>query len=219
MVRPQMYGFRINYNSFMRKLIIVLVAMLAAVMPAFAEFRWGPQIGYNYSDFHWKQDLVTSKGSSGFQAGLAGEVMIPGIGFGIDFGLLYSMHGGKVNFGERPVWSTDGFGDEMIRLHQLSIPFHIRFKYTRFGGFERVLAPFVYAGPSFDFTVGHSKHTPLEFPAGSIGIQVGLGAEIIRHLQISAGYTWGVTYEMRTLKLDNFSARSQRWNVNVAWFF
>lgn len=203
----------------MRKYLFTLLALLAVALPASAEFRWGPQIGYNYSDFYWKQDLVTSKGTSGFQAGVVGEVMIPGIGFGIDFGLLYSMHGGKVNFGERPVWSTGGFGNEMIRLHQINVPFHIRFKYTRFGGFERLLAPFAYAGPTFDFTVGHSKKTPLEYPEGSVGIQVGLGAEIIQRLQISVGYTWGVTYEMRTVKLDNFSARSQRWNVNVAWLF
>lgn len=202
----------------MKKIILTIVALIA-FLPAFAEFRWGPQIGYNYSDFYWKQKLVTSKGASGFSAGAVGEVMIPGIGFGIDFGLLYQMHGGKVNFGERYVWSSDGYGNESIWLHQISIPLHLRFKYTRFGGIERTIAPFAYAGPQFDFTVGHGGHAPVEFPEGSVGIQVGIGAELLQRLQISVNYTWGVTYEVRTLKLDNFSARSQRWGVNIAWFF
>ena len=174
---------------------------------------------YNYSDFYWKQDLVSSKGTSGFQAGLVGEVMIPGIGFGIDFGLLYNMHGGKVDFGERPVWSTDGYGNESVWLHQLSVPLHLRFKYTRFGGLERTIAPFAYAGPEFNFTLGHGGNAPLEYPAGSVGVQVGLGAELFQRLQVSLSYTWGLTYEIRTIKLDNFSARSQHWGVNVAWFF
>lgn len=203
----------------MIKRLAILLAMLSAVISASAEFRWGVEAGYVYSDFHWKQDLVTSKGSSGFQAGLAGEVMIPGVGFGIDFGLMYRMHGGKVNFGERKVWASDGFGNEQIWLHQIVLPLHLRFKYTRFGGLERVFAPFAYAGPEFSFTVAHNKPTPLEYPAGSVGIQVGLGAELFQKLQISAGYTWGVTYEVRTIKLDNFSARSEYINVNIAYFF
>ncbi len=206
-------------RSMIMKRIFAAIVLAVVAFSASAEFRWGPQVGYVYSDFYWKQKLVDSRGASGFQAGAVGEVMIPGVGFGIDFGLLYNMHGGKVNFGQRPVWSSDGYGDEPVWLHQLSVPFHVRFKYTRFGGLERVIAPFAYAGPEFNFTVGHNGCPMLEFPAGSIGIQAGIGAELIQHLQISLSYTWGVTYEMRTLKLDNFSARSQHWGVHAAWFF
>ncbi len=129
------------------------------------------------------------------------------------------MHGGKVDFGGRPVWSTDGYGNESVWLHQLSVPLHLRFKYTRFGGLERTIAPFAYAGPEFNFTLGHGGNAPLEYPAGSVGVQVGLGAELFQRLQVSLSYTWGLTYEIRTIKLDNFSARSQHWGVHVAWFF
>ena len=190
----------------MLKKALAIILLAVSAFTASAEFRWGPQVGYNYSDFYWKQDLVSSKGTSGFQAGLVGEVMIPGIGFGIDFGLLYNMHGGKVDF-------------ESVWLHQLSVPLHLRFKYTRFGGLERTIAPFAYAGPEFNFTLGHGGNAPLEYPAGSVGVQVGLGAELFQRLQVSLSYTWGLTYEIRTIKLDNFSARSQHWGVNVAWFF
>ena len=65
----------------------------------------------------------------------------------------------------------------------------------------------------------HGGNAPLEYPAGSVGVQVGLGAELFQRLQVSLSYTWGLTYEIRTIKLDNFSARSQHWGVNVAWFF
>lgn len=202
----------------MKKLLLTLLLILTA-FGASAEFRFGPTAGINISSLYWKQDLVTTKMMTGVNAGVMGEIMIPGIGFGIDVGLKYAMHGAKVNFGEKPVWSVDGFGNEDVMFHTLQIPFNIRFKYTRMNGFEHWVAPIVYAGPVFTFNLSTSDLSCIEHPAGSVGIQCGLGAEIIEHLQITAGYLWGLTYDVRTVKLDNFSARTQGWQVNVAWLF
>jgi len=203
----------------MIKKLISLILLLSAAVCANAELRWGATAGVNISDFKFKQDLLDPKTGVGFNVGAMGEVMIPGIGFGIDFAVRYNMHGGKINFGKWPVWSTDGFDTENVVLHTIQLPLNLRFKYTRFNGFEDYLAPFVYAGPVFSFTVAHSDVKALQYPAGSVGVQFGLGAEILKHFQISAGYHLGLTYEIRTVKLDNFSARSNYWTVNVAYLF
>lgn len=200
-----------------RKLLAVFL-LLATAAVANAELRWGATAGINISNFKFKQDLLDPKTGVGCNIGAMGEIMIPGIGFGIDFGLRYNMHGSKINFGKWPVWSDD-FGDEQVTLHTLQIPLDLRFKYTRFNGFENILAPFVYVGPVFSFTIAHSDVKALEYPAGSIGLQFGLGAELFKHFQISAGYHLGLTYEIRTVKLDNFSARANYWTVNAAYFF
>lgn len=202
----------------MKKILLSLLLALTA-FSAMAEFRWGPTAGVNISTLSWKQDLVTTSQTCGFNAGLMGEIMIPGIGFGIDFGLKYAMHGAKVNFGEREVWKVDGFGKEDVKFHTLQIPLNIRFKYTRLNGFEEKLAPFVYGGPVFTFNLKTSDLSCIEHPAGSFGLQCGLGAEIFEKWQISAGYLWGLSYDVRTIKLDNFSARNRGWQVNVAWLF
>ena len=202
----------------MKKILLTLLIILTA-FGASAEFRFGPTAGVNFSSLYWKQDLVTTKMMTGANVGVMGEIMIPGIGFGIDIGLKYALHGAKVNFGEKPVWAVDGFGNENVMFHTLQIPLNVRFKYTRMNGVEHWVAPFVYAGPTFTFNLSTSNLSCIEHPVGSVGLQCGLGAELIEHLQISAGYLWGLSYDVRTVKLDNFSARTQGWQVNVAWLF
>lgn len=186
---------------------------------ASAEFRWGPTVGLNFSELSWKQQLITSKGMVGFNAGAMGEIMIPGIGFGIDFAVKYSMHGAKVNFGEKEVWASEGFGNEKVLFHTLQIPLDLRFKWTRMNGLENYIAPFVYAGPVFTFNLATSDLSCIEHPEGSFGLQCGIGGEVLERLQISAGYLWGLSYDVRTVKLDNFSAKNRGWQVNFAWLF
>lgn len=201
------------------KRALVFIAALLTLASASAEFRWGPTAGLNVTHFSWKQNLVPVKDACGFNAGLIGEVMIPGIGFGIDFGLRYSMVGANIDFGSKEIWSSSGWGNEKVRFHTLQLPVNLRFKWTRLNGVEDIVAPFAYAGPLFQFQCSSSQKELFDTPVGSVGIQVGLGAELIRHIQISAGYNFGVTYITRTAKLDNFSARSSNWQVNVAYLF
>lgn len=204
----------------MKKLIIFLLASIISFSAA-AEFRWGPIIGVNGSSLYWKQDLVTTKYKIGGSAGILGELMIPGIGFGIDMALRYQLNGAKVNFGERLIWSgaPDYMGNEDVWIHTIQVPVNLRFKYTRLDGLERTIAPFAFAGPVFTFNVATSNIPVIEKPGGTVDIQVGAGAELIERLQISGGYYWGVSYQVRTIKLDNFSARPQGWFINAAWLF
>ena len=178
-------------------------------------------IGINGSSLYWKQDLVTTVPRIGGSAGFFGEVMIPGVGFGVDIGLRYQLNGAKVNFGERPIWSgaPDYMGNQDVWFHTVQIPLNIRFKYTRLDGIERIVAPFFYSGPVFTFNVATNDVPVIEKPGGTIDIQVAAGAELWEHLQISGGYYWGVSYQVRTIKLDNFSARPQGWFINIAYLF
>lgn len=204
----------------MKKFLLLLVAALVT-LSASAEFRCGPMIGVNGSSLFWKQDLVTTRYRIGGSAGILGELMIPGIGFGVDIGLRYQLNGAKVNFGERPIWSgaPDFMGNQDVWFHTIQIPLNLRFKWTRMDGLERIVAPFVYAGPVFTFNVATNNVPVIEKPGGTVDIQIGGGAELWEHLQISGGYYWGVSYQTRTIKLDNFSARPQGWFVNAAWLF
>lgn len=194
------------------------MALVLLAATANAEFRWGPTAGLNVSNFYFKQNLLYSNQVVGPNVGVMGELMFPGIGFGMDFGLKYQMHGGKLMLGEFPVWQDD-YGNETSWIHTLQIPISLRFKYTNLYGIERTIAPFAYAGPVFSFTLGHNKLEALEYSGGQVGVQVGLGGELWERLQVMAGYYWGLTYEIRTVKLDNISARPQGWQVNLCWLF
>lgn len=182
---------------------LILTTILVSALTASAEFRWGPTAGVNFSTFHWKQDLAKTSMLCGGQAGVMGEIMIPGIGFGINLGLNYNLHGAHVDFGEHEVWASDGIKNQDVWLHTIEIPVNLRFKWTRMNGFERTLAPFVFGGPVFTFTAATNDAPAVEHPAGYVAMQCGAGIELFEHWQISGGYSWGISYQVRTYKLDN----------------
>lgn len=208
------------------KALIVTIALIALPAALSAQFRYGPVAGVNVSTLKFKQDLVDVSKLTGAQVGVQAELMFPGIGFGIDFGLLYNMEGAEVDLGQRKIWSVDGFKKSDVRLHIVQIPLHLRFKWTRMNGLEDYVAPFVYGGPDFSFLVGHSSvkgnsgvPSPFKYAGGDLGLTCGGGFEIMKHWQISAQYTWGMTYLLKTRKLDNFSAKNREFSVRLAYLF
>lgn len=202
----------------LKKLTLTLAALIVAIS-ASAEFRWGPTAGININTLSWQQDLVKTQQLVGFNAGLQGELMIPGIGFGIDMALKYDRHGAKVNFGEYKVWSSQGLGNENVWFNTIQVPINLKFKWTRMNGLEQYVAPFAFAGPVFGFTCSTTDLPAIQHPAGYVALQFGVGGEFFEHLQLSTGYSWGLSYEINTIQLDNFSARPNGWFVNLAWLF
>ena len=201
----------------MKKLVLALIAILCS-LGANAELRWGPTASINFNTFHWKEPLLDTHLQTCFDAGIMTEIMIPGIGFGVDAGLTYGMRSAKVNFGEWKIWNSEGFGNDNVVLHTINIPLHLRFKYTRLEGLEETIAPLVFAGPVFGFNVANNSKA-LEKPLGTVSLDFGLGCELFQKLQVSVGYLWGVSYAIRTVKLENLSARADGFRVNLAYFF
>lgn len=206
----------------MKKIFVTIIASImtvAGATNAHAEFRWGATAGLNVSSLKFKQKLVPVHNVASYSAGIMGEMIFPGIGIGLNFGLLYNQQGAKVDIGSREVWSSLGFGNEHVMLHNISIPVHLRCKYTRLNGLEDKIAPIIYGGPEFNIQAGHSNAGAFDTSGGDLGLSVGLGAELYKKWQITAGYTWGMTYALKTKLLDNFSAQSRQWNIKVAYYF
>lgn len=202
----------------MKRIILIIAVLVTVAASSKAEFRWGAQLSGNHNNLTFKQDLVTVKGLWGGGAGIKGEMMFPGIGFGIDLGLLYSARGAKVNLGERLIWSSQGYGNENIYTHNIDIPFNLKFKWTRMQGVEDYVAPFVYGGPVLSIQAGHSSCKAMKFSGGEVGLTAGIGVEIFKRWQVSAAYTWGMTYAMKTQLLDDFSARNRTVAVHVTYY-
>lgn len=201
-----------------RRLSLLIFSVLA-VMPLCAQFRYAPTVGVEYSNLNFKQDLIDIKSAPGLRAGVNGEYMFPGIGFGLDIGAFYSMLGSKVNLGQKQIWASEGYGNERVYLHYLEIPVNLRFKWTRMQGLEDYVAPFVVGGPVFDFLLGHSNIKAMEYAGGTLGLRVGGGVEICRNWQVQLSYTWGMTYALKTVKLDQFSARNKYFSLTLSRYF
>ena len=199
------------------KLLTILSLVIGASVAANAQFRYAAIAGFENTNLKFKQDLVTVSHTPSFQVGVQGEMMFPGLGFGIDLGLIYNQLGAKVNLGERKIWASQG--DERVRLHTLQIPLHLRFKWTRMSGLEDIIAPFVYGGPDFNILVGHGKCDAFKYAGGDLSLSAGGGVELFRRWQLSFQYSWGMTYALKTKLLDNYSARSRSYAVRLAYFF
>lgn len=204
-----------------RKLVSTIILMAALLLPlsSEAQFRRSVVAGVNINDLVFKQDLASVSTLIGAQAGVEGELMFPGIGFGLSFGLMYNQLGGQVNLGEKKIWASEGYGNEKLYLHNITIPLHLRFKWTRLNGFEDTLAPLIFGGPEFSILAGHSKCDAIKWAGGDLGLTAGVGAEIFKKWQVTASYTWGMTYSLKTKLLDDYSARQRHWAVRVAYFF
>ena len=201
--------------------IILVIALAAvAVLPerAVAQFRWAATASVTYNDLKFKQDLGPVSQAVGYGAGVTAEMMFPGIGFGIDFGLLYSQKGATVDLGSKTIWAED-YGNERVYMHYLHIPLHLRFKWTRMNGLEEKIAPFVYGGPDFTIRIANGRCDAFDYAGGDLGLSVGGGVELWRNYQVSFGYTWGMSYVLRTKLLDNFSDRNREWFVRLSYYF
>ncbi|WP_295728138.1 porin family protein [uncultured Muribaculum sp.] len=204
----------------MKRLLValtVLVAILSAPRQATAELRYGPMLGINMSTLKFKQSLFEVNKVCGMSAGVATEVIFPGIGFGISSGIYYEMRGAKLHLGDKEVWRE--FGTVRSYLHYLEIPIHLRFKWTRMAGLEDYVAPFVFGGPSFSLLFGHSHIKALEYANGEMGLTVGGGLEIKRNWQVSYSFTWGMVYAEQTKLLDHFSAKNRTMDIRVTYLF
>lgn len=204
------------------KRILLSIIALAGLTGSFstkAQFRYGATAGIDLTTLKFKQDLFTIDRSVGFQVGAQGEMMFPGIGFGIDFAALYSQKGATMNLGSREIWASAGYGRERAYLHYLEIPVNLRFKWTRMSGLEDYVAPYVFGGPTFGFLLGHSNLKAFEYAGGDLGVQCGLGFEILRRWQVQGSYTWGMTYALKATQLLDFSGRNRSWQLRVTYFF
>ena len=199
-------------------IVMLFIAMLG-VNEVQAQTRWGVFAGVDYTNLSFDQDLFTINQNVGATAGVTGELMIPGIGFGVDASLLYTQRGATLNLGERPLWSSQGYGKENMLLHYLEIPIHLKFKFKNLNGLENTIMPILFAGPEFSFLVGHSNIKAMEYAGGEFGIDVGVGCEILQRFQVNASYCWGMSYALKTKQLDDFSARNRCWKLACTYFF
>ena len=206
----------------MKKKILSLVVLCMAIFStsvATAQGRWGVTVGADLTSLVFDQKLFKINHNFGGTAGVTGELMMPGIGFGFDAGLMYTQRGAKLHIGDRPVWGSQGYGKENCMLHYVEIPIHLKFKYKYLNGLEDTFMPIVYVGPEFSFLVGHSDLPVMEYPAGEFGLDVGVGAELWRKIQINASYTWGLSYCVKTKLLDDFIGKNRTWKLTCTYFF
>ena len=205
----------------MKKIALLIAALLLSYTAAMAQTtsRWGVTAGVNNNSVHFKQsDILPSERLWGPQAGVIGEMNFSGIGFGVDGSLLYTLKQGKVNYGDRVVWSAIGAGNETVAMHYIDVPLHLKFQFRRLSGLETTFMPLAYVGPQFSF-LAHGSHSNLNsYPFVNVYLDMGVGCELFERWQIRGGYNFSIGQSFHTKLLDDNVAKNRTWYFNLTYF-
>ena len=175
----------------MKKIILTMclavVAMMSTTVSA-KTFGWGVTAGMNVSKIDWENAKNLSKDDfdpeNGWFVGATAMVSVPILGFGVDGSLIYSQE--KISTGV-----------DVEALHSFAIPVHLRYDFN-LPAINKVVVPFVMAGPQFNYAMNDIDVTNMGLGevksklkienSTSWKLDIGLGAILLNHLQVSYGY-------------------------------
>lgn len=210
-----------------KTLIILLVAIMGFgyAGQANAEFKFGPRIGLNVNKMSINKNVFDGENRCGFTGGVQAEYMIPVINLGFDLSLMYSYMDSKVK-AEAAGASVEG--STKTGKHFLEIPLNLKYK-IGIPGIANILRPYVFTGPSVAFKLDKSKDDALfDTKTTQWAWNLGLGLEFINHLQVSAGYGFGINNIMDGVKIPitggtvntgKIKAKNNYWTISVAYLF
>lgn len=183
------------------------VCCLVMAVPAQAQLvKFGVKGGLNMTKIDWDGGYDGNKdNATGFFIGPMAEVTIPIVGLGVDGALLFSQRG-----------KNDG--------KQTGVDVPINLKYTF--GLGSMLGVFVAAGPDFFFNFSGDKKymdgdEELEKKKAMVGINVGAGVKLLKHLQIGVNYNipLGDSYKWKEAGETVVNGKNKTWQVSAAYIF
>ncbi|HIX26135.1 MAG TPA: porin family protein [Candidatus Barnesiella excrementigallinarum] len=196
---------------------VALVAAMFLAIPANAQFKFGPKVGMNISTLSLGGDLsktFKSENISSFTGGLMAEFTVPIIGIGLDASVMYTRKGSTLKE------VTTGISKDQ-HADYVEIPINLKYKFS-LPVVGSVLAPFIYAGPSFGFKVGDNFEDQYKDKSFETAINVGIGVELFNHLQVAGQYGWGLG---KAMEIDNnylntaLNGKSRAWTITAAYLF
>lgn len=176
--------------------MIAVCCMFMATTTAQAQLiKWGVKGGVNVTKIDF--DDMKDK-QAGFFIGPMAEMTIPVVGLGVDAALLFSQKGIKAD-------------SDATKQVGLDIP--VNLKYTI--GLGSTLGIFIAAGPDFFFDF-KGEEDGVEKKKAQVGINVGAGLKLLRHLQVGVNYNIpiGDHFEFGDLK-----GKDKTWQISLAYIF
>lgn len=205
----------------MKKFMLLLVAAVAMAMPSQAQVKFGLKGGLNLTSISASGTLSDNlKNKEGFHIGPTVKIGLPVVGLAIDVSALYDQRSGKVEIAN---------AESTIKSQSLQIPINVRYGV----GLGSVANLFAFAGPQFGFNLGDKNQKILSEAANwtlkssNLSANVGIGATLLGHLQVTANYNFalGKTGEIEPLGAAKSTwdavtdGKTSAWQISAAYFF
>lgn len=206
---------------------IVAASMLFASSNAQAQVKFGLKGGLNVTNMSLNSEVFDADNQTGFFIGPTVKFTLPIVGLGIDASALYDQRDAKVKVEE-----GDGASVESkIKNQSINIPINLRYGV----GLGSTASLFLFAGPQFGFNVGDKNQSLYKdvaqwrLKSSTFSVNVGLGAMLLSHLQISANYNiaCGKTGETTVSDVAGETVqqmfkkrgRANAWQIGLAYYF
>lgn len=230
----------------MKKLFVILlgVFVLGAASPTQAQVKFGVKGGLNVTNMTFTKDIFDASNKTGFFIGPMVKVSLP-LGFSVDAAALYDQKSAKVAFKYSETTSNEGTQDDPstwdhyvhegwvnVKEQSINVPVNLRYAV----GLGSMANIFFFAGPQWGFNIGHKNygtgsyggyesHNFFSFKDSNFSINVGLGATLLKHLQVSANYniacgkTADISYNKVFQYIDKARSRSNCWQIALGYWF
>ena len=193
--------------------VVVLFAALMTAVPAKAEVKFGLKGGLNLTSMRLDESVINKSNQAGFFIGPTLKFTLPIVGLGFDASALYDQRKGSIG--------ANG-NETSIKEQSIQIPINVRYAI----GLGSTASIYFFAGPQFGFNVG-DKDIKTDvgnwtFKGSNVSANVGLGLMLLKHLQISANYNFGLgkTGELDILNTDSKeNGKMNAWQIAVAYYF
>ena len=230
---------------------VIAVCCMFMAMPAKAQLiKWGVKGGVNLTKIDWDGGIDKNKeNSAGFFIGPMVKVSLP-LGFSVDAAALYDQKSADVKYEYTEVMyvdkTTDGSllsppvdvvyqkssGVAKVKQQSINVPVNLRYAV----GLGSMANMFFFAGPQWGFNIGHKNydtsfsngqedHNFFSFKNSNFSINVGLGATLLKHLQVSANYniacgkTADISYGKVLESIAKARSRSNCWQIALGYWF
>ena len=205
---------------------IVAASMLFAASSAQAQVKFGLKGGLNVTNMSLNSEVFDADNQTGFFIGPTVKFTLPIVGLGIDASALYDQRDAKVKV------EDDGSSVESkIKNQSINIPINLRYGV----GLGSTASLFLFAGPQFGFNVGDKNQSLYKdvaqwrLKSSTFSVNVGLGAMLLSHLQISANYNIACGKTGETTMSDvagetvqqmfKKRGRANAWQIGLAYYF
>ena len=193
------------------KNILYVILLLAIALPATGQVSLGVRAGVTLGELRFDRDVIDSDNRLGYCGGLVLDLAIPVTGIGIEASVMYTHLDNRL---------TDG--NRLFKRHYIDIPVMARYRLP-LPGLERYFAPIVFTGPAFSVLFNENAPDNWKGRKTYLSWDAGLGADVMRHLRITASYGIGISKAMsyidREYEGDKVSGRDKHWTLALAYLF
>lgn len=213
----------------MRKIFtaaIVAATMLFSTSSAQAQVKFGLKGGLNVTNMSLNSEVFDADNQTGFFIGPTVKFTLPIVGLDIDASALYDQRDAKIT-----VEDNGASVESKIKNQSINIPINLRYGV----GLGSTASVYLFAGPQFGFNVGDKNQSLFKdmgewrLKSSTFSVNVGLGAMLLSHLQISANYniacgkTGETTVSSALGELAQSAAkkrgRANAWQIGLAYYF